>query len=89
MTYEWDELNRLTNLSQHGLDFHNAWRVYEHTYKLTLQSPYPHEQRLIDIADVNGRVLLLVYTTRGATIRCISFCYAKRKERRLYYEQNR
>jgi uncharacterized DUF497 family protein len=89
MTYEWDEHKRLTNLSQHELDFRDAWRVYEHAYKLTLQSLYSHEQRLIDIADVNGRVLILVYTMRGATIRCISFRYAKRKERRLYYEQNR
>lgn len=89
MTYEWDEAKRLINLAQHALDFRDAWRVYEHAYKLTLHSPYPYERRLVDIADVNGRVLLLVYTMRGTAIRCISLRYAKRKERRLYYEQNR
>ncbi len=88
MPYEWDEAKRLINLQRHELDFNDAWQVYEHPNKVTLVSPYPHEQRLLDIAEVNGRVLLLVYTVRVAGIRPISLRYAKRKERRVYYEQN-
>lgn len=89
MTYEWDEVKRLINLQQHELDFNEAGQVYEHPDKVTLVSPYAHEQRLLDIAEVNSRVLLLVYTVRGEVIRIISLRYAKRKERKIYYEQNR
>jgi len=89
MAYEWDEVKRLINLQRHGLDFNEARQVYEHPDKVTLVSPYLYEQRLLAIAEVNSRVLLLVYTMRGEVIRLISLRYAKGKERRIYYEQNR
>lgn len=88
--YEWNEDKRLYNLNRRGLDFSDAWRVYEAANKITLKSPYPYEERLLDIAEVDGCVLLLVYTMRGEAVRCISFRYAKRgRERRLYYGQDR
>lgn len=87
--YEWDEAKRLYNLKRRGLDFREAWRVYEAPAKITLKSPYLHEERWIDMAEVDGRVVLLVYTMRGEAVRCISFRPAKRgKERELYYEQD-
>jgi len=39
MTYEWDEVKRLINLQQHGLDFNEARQVYAHPDKVTLVSP--------------------------------------------------
>lgn len=87
MTYEWDEAKWRTNLERHGLDFNDAHRVYEATPKTTWDSSYPYEPRLIDMAEVEGRIWALVYTMRGENIRCISLRYAKRKERRIYYEQ--
>jgi uncharacterized DUF497 family protein len=41
----------------------------------------------VDIAEVEGRAVVLVYTLRSEAVRCISFRYAKRKERRIYDEQ--
>ncbi len=88
--YEWDESKRLSNLSDHKLDFADAWRVYEAIDKVTYRSLYPAEERWIDLAEVEGVVLLLVYTMRGEAVRCISFRRAKRgKERDLYYGQDR
>jgi uncharacterized DUF497 family protein len=87
ITYEWDEDKRLSNLEQHGLDFRSAYLVYENPGKLTLKSPYSHEPRLVDIAEVEGRTVTLIYTLRREAVRCISFRYAKRKERRIYDEQ--
>jgi uncharacterized DUF497 family protein len=88
--YEWDEKKRLYNLKQHGLDFRRASLVYEDPNKITLASPYPDEERLVDMAEVEGRVLLLVYTIRDEKVRCISFRYAKRKtEGRIYYEKQK
>jgi hypothetical protein len=54
--YTWDERKRLTNLEAHGLDFRDAWQVYEHPDKVTIHSSYPDEPHMIDMAEVNGRV---------------------------------
>jgi uncharacterized DUF497 family protein len=40
----------------------------------------------VDIAEVERRAMVLVYTLRSEAIRCISFRYAMRKERRIYDE---
>jgi uncharacterized protein len=78
----------LINLQSHGLDFKDAWQVYEHPDKVTLNSLYPNEPRMIDMAEVNGKVWLLVYTLREQEVRCISFRPAnKGREQRHYYEQ--
>ena len=84
MQFEWDENKRRSNLESKGLDFRQAWQVYESQNKITLQSPYPDEERLMDMAEINGRVAVLVYTYRNDHVRCISFRYAKSKERRIY-----
>ena len=90
INYEWDEAKRLYNLNRRGLDFREAWRVYEAEDKITLTSSYPHEERLMDMAEIDGRVVVLVYTMRGDAVRCISFRYARRgRERSLYYGQDR
>jgi len=60
--YDWDEAKRRTNLSEHKLDFENAWQVYEAENKVTYRSAYPHKERWVDLAEVEGVVLLLVYT---------------------------
>lgn len=85
MQFEWNENKRLANLDSKGLDFRQAWQIYESRTKITLQSPYEDEERLIDMAEINGRVAVLVYTYRNGHVRCISFRYAKTKERRMYY----
>jgi uncharacterized protein len=84
--YEWDEAKREQNLQKHGLDFADAYLVYENPEKLTLLSPFPEEDRRMDYAlvEVQGRVLVLVYTQREERVRCISFRVASRKERILY-----
>lgn len=90
IAYEWDEAKRRYNLDRRGLDFADAWQVYEAEDKMTLRSPYPQEERWMDMAEVNGRVVVLVYTMRGDAVRCISLRYAKRgKERSMYYGQDR
>lgn len=91
MKYAWDRLKYQKNLEQHQLDFNDAWRVYEHPDKVTINDPHPHEERFRALAEVDGVVRLLVYTMRvnekgDEVVRCISFRTAKRKERKLYYE---
>ncbi|MEO5330866.1 MAG: BrnT family toxin [Magnetococcus sp. YQC-5] len=85
MEYEWDETKRLVNLTKHNLDFNIAKCVFENHDKITVLSSYPFEERWIDLANVQGRILVLVYTMRHAAVRVISLRPAKREERRLLH----
>jgi uncharacterized DUF497 family protein len=84
--YEWDERKRMANIEKHGLDFADAYRVYENPAKLTLPVSRRNELRLQDIAvvDIDGRLTTLIYVRRNDAVRVISFRRASVKERRQY-----
>ena len=86
MDYEWDEEKRQSNLRKHGLDFMDADLVFEAPIKVTVAAAHADDDRRADLAEVNGRVLMLVYTLRQQTVRCISLRVASRRERKLYDE---
>ena len=82
----WDEAKRESNLAKHGLDFADAYLVYENPAKVTLSSTRKEEDRSVDIAFVEkaGSVLTLVYVERDEDVRVVSFRRASGKERELY-----
>jgi uncharacterized DUF497 family protein len=82
----WDEAKRKTNLEKHGLDFADAYLVFNNPNKVTFQSPRKGEARRQDIAmvELHGRVLTLVYVERGMEVQAISFRVASRVEREVY-----
>ncbi len=86
MIYEWDEAKRTSNLQKHGLDFVIADLVHEADFKVTVETTRELglEKRYMDLAEVEGVVLVLIYTLRGKAIRCISMRPAKRRERRVH-----
>ncbi len=86
MIYEWDEAKRESNLQKHGLDFAIADLVYEADFKVTVETTRELglERRYMDLAEVEGVILVLIYSLRGKAIRCISMRPAKRRERRRY-----
>ncbi|MSQ72682.1 MAG: BrnT family toxin [Betaproteobacteria bacterium] len=86
MDYEWDEAKRQGNLRKHGLDFMDADLVFEAPVKVTVDAIHPDGDRVADLAEVNGRVLMLVYALRRQTVRCISLRVASRRERKLHDE---
>lgn len=90
MIYEWDPVKRHANLDKHGIDFVDADLVFAAAFKMTIDvtRPKDEEARFADFAEVDGQVLKLVYTTRGAMVRCISLRVASLKERRHFYEEN-
>lgn len=89
--YIWDEAKRKSNLKKHGLDFRDAYLVYENPNKCTYDASREDEYRLMDVAlaVVKGRVLTLVYTQRGDDVRIISFRHASREERKRYEEDTK
>lgn len=88
--YVWDESKRRSNLKKHGLDFKDAYLVYENPDKCTYDASRYDEYRLMDVAlaVVRGRVLTLVYTENEDEVR-ISFRHASREERKRYEEDSK
>lgn len=84
--YEWDEAKRESNLKKHGLDFRDAYLVYDNPLKSTFHVRRGIESRFQDVAlvEVAGNILSLVYVLRGLNVRVISLRLASRRERRIY-----
>lgn len=83
MASHWDTAKAKRNLQKHGIDFADAVGVLEDDRALTIEdSSSEGEQRWVSIGmDWLGRVLVVVYTWRGDTIRLISARPATPRER--------
>ena len=88
MSFEWDEEKRRQNLRKHGVEFADAVSVLEDEDALTASDDDSDEEdRLVTLgADLFGRILVVVYTWRGDTIRLISARKATSRERKQYGE---
>ena len=86
MEYEWDEHKAASNVVKHGIDFADAATALEDEAAITTADEFADEERLITIGmDALGRLLVVVYTWRGAAaIRLISARRATRHERQQY-----
>jgi len=91
MVYVWDEAKRKSNLKKHGLDFNDAYLVYENPGKCTYDASRGDEYRLMDVAlaVVKGRLLTLVYTEQEDEVHVISFRNASRTDRVQYEEDTK
>jgi uncharacterized DUF497 family protein len=88
-SFEWDEEKAKANLGKHGMSFDEAATVFIDPFSVTITDPdhSTEEQRYVDIgSSEKGRVLVVVYTERGRSIRIISCRKATPSERRLYEE---
>jgi len=89
LNFEWDEEKAKANLKKHGVRFDEATTVFSDPFSITILDPdhSVDEQRYIEIASSDKRrVLVVVYTERGANIRIISCRRATSSERRRYEE---
>jgi uncharacterized DUF497 family protein len=89
--FEWDEGKARVNLRKHGISFDEAATVFLDPCSATIADPghSTREQRYVDIgSSERGRVLVVVYTERGASIRIISCRKATPTERRVYEESH-
>lgn len=72
---------------KHKVRFADAIAVFEDELALTLDDPHPEEERFVTIGmDAFARVVVVVYTWRGDTVRLISARKATRSERAHYAE---
>ncbi|WP_127471369.1 BrnT family toxin [Thiomicrorhabdus aquaedulcis] len=66
MNIQYDEQKRQITLEQRGLDFADAWQIFEGTH-YTLEDDRQNygEQRLISIGLINKRMAVAVWTPRA------------------------
>ncbi|OQZ01583.1 MAG: hypothetical protein B6D35_02735 [Candidatus Brocadia sp. UTAMX2] len=87
--FEWDKETAKANLKKHRVCFEEATTVFLDPFSMTIPDPdhSVEEQRFIDIGSSDkGRVLVVVYTERGSSMRIISCRKATPSERTLYEE---
>ena len=87
MDYQWDVNKSEANLKKHRVDFVDAVTVFSDDFALTIPDDYPDEERFVTIGmDALGRILVVIYTWRGDSIRIISARKATNRERKQYEE---
>lgn len=89
VSFEWDEVKRRQNLRKHGVEFADAVSSLADEAALTsADEESDEEDRLVTLGrDLFGRILVVVYTWRGDTVRLISARKATARERNQYGER--
>jgi uncharacterized DUF497 family protein len=87
MDLEWDSTKERHNLRKHGINFRTAARVFLDPYMIEFDDLHAGgELRFNAIGLVDDRMLFVVYTMRGDTVRIISARGAEPHEKRKYHE---
>lgn len=89
MKFEWDDKKASANIAKHGVTFHEAASIFGDSLALTFRDPdrSVRESRFLTFGQsISGRLLVVVHTARGATIRIISARSVTRRERKIYEE---
>jgi uncharacterized protein len=84
MEFEWDAQKRALNLHKHGLDFADAFPVFEGDHLILPTHPGTDEARFLAIGRIGPDYATLVYTERDDAIRVISMRNARHGERQQH-----
>ena len=86
MNFEWDEDKNQENIRIHGLDFADAWEIFEAPILTALDTRAEYgEDRRTGIGFLGNRIVVVVFTERGEdTARIISLRKALKHERKKF-----
>jgi uncharacterized protein len=85
MEFEWDHAKSERNRRERGFDFATAALMFDGPVQTAIDDRRNYaEERIIAIGEVDGDVLVVVYTDRGLVRRIISARRANRKERETW-----
>ena len=89
MDFEWDYDKNQANIRKHGLDFDDAWEIFEGPWVIDLDLRIDYgEDRWILIGLLGSRAVVVTFTLRvPQTIRIISLRKASRHERKRLEEE--
>ena len=83
--FEWDEAKNRLNIAKHGIDFVDVPRMLQGPLLVRRDDRGTYgEERWIAMGDLDGGVIVTVYTQRGPRLRIISARRANRRERTIY-----
>ena len=87
MDFEWDATKERPNRKRHGLDFRTAAKVFLDPHAIEFDDRDAEDElRFNTIGLVDGRMVFVTYTMRGAVVRIISARGAEPHEKRKYHE---
>jgi uncharacterized protein len=84
MEFEWSEAKRLAVVSARQLDFLDGRTLFDGRPFCIAASPRGEEARWVGVGELNGRLIAVVWTLRGETIRIITMRRARDAEERRY-----
>ena len=84
MDFEWDEDKRLSTLAERGLDFRDAWQLFDGRPLYSYPSPREGEDRIVSVGLVSRRTIAVVWVDRNRARRIISMRRARNAEERKY-----
>lgn len=86
--WQWDEAKRARNLAKHGLDFAAAPAMFRGRTLTVRNPPVPAgERRWRTYGELNGVVLVAVYTERAGETRLISLRKVGKRDRERFRKQ--
>lgn len=88
--FQWDDAKAAANFTKHKVSFETARRAFDDPFAVERDDDRRNygEPRFNLIAMVDGKLLSVAYTLRGAIIRIINARGAEPYEHRLYHEDN-
>ncbi len=90
MNFEWDREKAASNLEKHEVSFEEAATAFGDPLSSTILDPdsSDDEDRYVLIGQAfSGRLVVVVHTDRGESVRLISARLATRSERRSYEQK--
>jgi uncharacterized protein len=88
MLIEFDPLKRDKTLTERGLDFADAEKIFNgHQFTLQDERQDYSEPRFITVGKLNARMVVIVWTPRGNARRIISMRKCNEREQALYKQR--
>jgi uncharacterized DUF497 family protein len=86
MEFEWSETKRLKVFADRGLDFLEGRELFDGRPVVRLPSPRGNEERWMEIGEIGGRLVVVVWCRRSEKVRIITMRRARDAEARRYRE---
>lgn len=85
MRFDWDTKKRKANIKKHGIDFFELRKVFKKPMLTRIDNREDYgETRWISLGDLNGKIVILVYTEKENNVRLISARRATKNEENIY-----
>ncbi len=87
--YEWDDRKDGDNYLKHGLSFEDAHKVFSGPCLTFEDTRFESDEvRFLTLGHLEGRLVVIAHTPRGAYTRIISMRKANSRERRHYEKRS-